>query len=283
MNRRDFIKQSVIAGVGCSMPGWAFGKSAGEELSSGTELIWGCLLHLSFNMWEEYISPHRPFRGYRPYLRMDEALWNDAISAMAKAKVNTVVIDLGDAVAYESHPEIAVKGAWTPHRLKSELSKIRTMGIQPIPKLNFSAGHDTWMKEYSRMVSTDTYYRVCADLIREVSALFDTPPLFHLGMDEETAEHQSHYQFVVMHGGMISIFLWMRWKKTVRRRGSGRIICCGGNRRLFSGRCPRPLCKAIGITAKSLIWNFLMSKRTWIWRSTDTLKYPREAIMLTTS
>lgn len=198
MNRRDFIKQSVIAGVGCSMPGWAFGKSAGEELSSGTELIWGCLLHLSFNMWEEYISPHRPFRGYRPYLRMDEALWNDAISAMAKAKVNTVVIDLGDAVAYESHPEIAVKGAWTPHRLKSELSKIRTMGIQPIPKLNFSAGHDTWMKEYSRMVSTDTYYRVCADLIREVSALFDTPPLFHLGMDEETAEHQSHYQFVVM-------------------------------------------------------------------------------------
>ena len=92
---------------------------------------------------------------------MDEALWNDAISAMAKAKVNTVVIDLG--------------GAWTPHRLKSELSKIRTMGIQPIPKLNFSAGHDTWMKEYSRMVSTDTYYRVCADLIREVSVRFLQP------------------------------------------------------------------------------------------------------------
>ena len=85
--------------------------------------IWACLLHLSFNMWEEFISPHRPFRGFRPNLELSEALWNDAIDLMAKQGVNMVVIDLGDAVKYESHPEIAVNNAWSTTRLKQELKK----------------------------------------------------------------------------------------------------------------------------------------------------------------
>lgn len=160
--------------------------------------IWGCLLHLSFNMWEEYISPHRPFRGYRPDLRLSESLWSDSIEAMAKEGVNMVVIDLGDAVKYDSHPEIAVNNAWSPERLRKELKKIRDLGMEPIPKLNFSTGHDTWLKEYSRMVSTDEYYKICADLIKDVSSLFDTPRFFHLGMDEESAAHQSYYKYVVV-------------------------------------------------------------------------------------
>lgn len=160
--------------------------------------IWGGLLHLSFNMWEEYISPHRSFRGYRPELELDEPLWDEAIKAMADAGLNMVVIDLGDAVKYDSHPEIAVINAWSPQKLREKLKVIRDLGIEPIPKLNFSAGHDAWMKEYSRMVSTDIYYQVCADLIEEVCDLFDKPRLFHLGMDEESAGHQAHNKYVVV-------------------------------------------------------------------------------------
>ena len=160
--------------------------------------IWACLLHLSFNMWEEYISPHRPFRGFRPDLELDEPLWHEAIQAMAKNGVNMVVIDMGDAVQYESHPEIAVNHAWSTQKLREELKKIRDLGIEPIPKMNFSAGHDAWLREYSRMVSTDKYYEVCADLIREMCELFDKPRLFHLGMDEETADHQTYYRHVVV-------------------------------------------------------------------------------------
>ena len=160
--------------------------------------IWACLLHLSFNMWEEYISPHRPFRGYRPNLELDEPLWNDAINDMDAQGVNMVVIDLGDAVKYESHPEIAVNNAWSTDRLKQELKRIKELGMQPVPKLNFSAGHDTWMKDYAKMVSTDIYYEFCSNLIKEVSALFDTPPLFHLGMDEETYSHQSYHKHIVI-------------------------------------------------------------------------------------
>ncbi|MCI6213794.1 Tat pathway signal protein [Bacteroides heparinolyticus] len=162
------------------------------------QLIWGCLIHLSFNMWEEYIWPGRPFRGYRPDLELSETLWKDAINLMGKSGVNMVVIDLGDAVKYKCHPEIAVNNAWTVARLKQELHYIRSLGMEPIPKLNFSAGHDTWMKEYSKMVSTDEYYRFCSDMIAEVCEIFNHPRLFHIGMDEEGYLMQSTYKHVVV-------------------------------------------------------------------------------------
>lgn len=162
------------------------------------QLIWGCLIHLSFNMWEEYIWPGRPFRGYRPDLELSETLWKDAIDLMGKSGVNMVVIDLGDAVKYQHHPEIAVNNAWTVARLKQELHYIRSLGMEPIPKLYFSAGHDTWMKEYSKMVSTDEYYRFCSDMIAEVCEIFNHPRLFHIGMDEEGYLMQSSYKHVVV-------------------------------------------------------------------------------------
>jgi hypothetical protein len=117
---------------------------------------------------------------------------------MAEAGFNMVVIDLGDGVHWQSHPEIAVQGAWTTGELKAELDKMRALGLEPIPKLNFATAHDAWLKEYSRMVSTPVYYQVCADLIAEASVLFDTPRLFHLGMDEETAENQKLYNMCIV-------------------------------------------------------------------------------------
>jgi hypothetical protein len=117
---------------------------------------------------------------------------------MATVGMNMVVIDLGDGIQYESHPEIAVKNAWTPAKLKTELAKARKLGLEPIPKLNFATTHDIWLKEYSRMVSTDIYYGVCKDLIEEVSILFDKPRFFHLGMDEELASYQVRQDYAVV-------------------------------------------------------------------------------------
>lgn len=160
--------------------------------------IWAALIHLSFNMWEEFISPHRPFRGFRPDLRISQQLWDDAINRMVKAGLNMVVIDLGDAVKYQSHPEIAVNNAWSTDRLRAEVKKLKSLGLEPIPKLNFSAGHNAWMKDYSRMVSTDPYYTFCRNIIAEVIDIFESPRFFHLGMDEETAGHQFYYQHTVV-------------------------------------------------------------------------------------
>ena len=75
---------------------------------------------------------------------------------------------------------------------------MRALGLEPIPKLNFSSSHDAWMGEYGRQLSTKKYYRFCQDLIEETTELFDTPRFFHLGMDEETAEHQRDYEYVVV-------------------------------------------------------------------------------------
>ena len=57
----------------------------------------------------------------------------------------------------------------------AELERLKNMGFKLIPKLNFSSCHDIWMKEYSRMVSTEPYYQVCADLIKEVCEIFESP------------------------------------------------------------------------------------------------------------
>lgn len=165
-----------------------------------SELIWAYLLHLGYNMWADRDTgdPTRLHITAQPYLRCDKLFWDELLGVMQQVGVNMVVIDLGEGVQYKSHPELAVRGSWSGEQLRAELAKMREMGLEPIPKLNFSTAHDAWLGPYARMVSTDTYYRVCADLIAEVSELFDAPRFFHLGMDEETARHQRNYAYAVM-------------------------------------------------------------------------------------
>ncbi len=163
--------------------------------------IWAYLIHLGFNFWNDRDAPVfreiQPYRQAQPYLRCEDKLWHDVTQRMSEIGMNMLVIDVGDGVQFASHPEIPVEGAWPIAKLKEELARLRDMGIEPIPKLNFSATHDVWLKEYSRMVSTERYYQVCRDLIAETAEIFDAPRFFHLGMDEETAEHQKHNLYAV--------------------------------------------------------------------------------------
>ena len=89
-----------------------------EPAGTACPLLWGNLLHLSYNMWNDYVypDPRDPYLMYQPYLRFDESLWNDLLRQMVQAGMNLVVLDLGDGVRYESHPEIAVQNAWTPDK-----------------------------------------------------------------------------------------------------------------------------------------------------------------------
>ena len=207
-NRRKFIKQVGAAGLASSIPSFLYSQE-----KSSQNMIWADLIHLSYNMWEDF-SPQK-YRdenykcttcqearewahGYRANLTFDETVWNALLNEMSAVGMNMVVIDLGDAIQYESHPEIAVKNAWTPEKLRSELVKIRKMGLEPIPKLNFATTHDIWLGKYARMVSSEIYYTVCRDLIDEVITLFDHPRFFHLGMDEETAAHQINRNYAVI-------------------------------------------------------------------------------------
>lgn len=164
------------------------------------DLIWSYLIHLSSNMWNDPGSTSR-YSVYSDTVITDDATWKEVVDFLPSQGVNTLLIDVGDALEYESHPEISIKGAWSKDKLKAELDRIRALGMTPIPKLNFSATHDAWLGKYSHMLSTPEYHQVCADLIKEVAEVFGNPELFHLGMDEEDARHQQTYQFCCIRQG----------------------------------------------------------------------------------
>ena len=171
------------------------------------EMIWGFLIQLGHNMWRE-----TPLVGDTPEKdkehlyahdrnRTDVAMWNEITEYYARKGANLVLIDLGEGLAYPSHPELAVKGSWSPARMREEIARLKGLGLEPIPKLNFSACHDAWLKDYSRMVATPEYYRVCADLIRDVCEIFEKPRLFHLGWDEERMGAQRGSRYAVSRQG----------------------------------------------------------------------------------
>jgi hypothetical protein len=168
-------------------------------------MIWSYFLQLSNHMWNPIGRPHSS-----PYLvdgssgeanGTDIETWDKLVDFIAERQYNMLVIDVGDAIQYESHPEISAPDAWSKDFLKQKLDEIRAKGIEPIPKLNFSTGHCAWLKEYRLMISTPTYYKVCADLIAEVCEAFGYPRLFHVGMDEEDIGHQTLHNVAIVRQG----------------------------------------------------------------------------------
>ena len=151
------------------------------------------VVHLTTNLWREADPLDKggdPLKLASGALRCDEALLDEYAQALAAAGVNTLILDLGDAIAWQTHPEIAVENAWSVERLRQKLASLRAMGFALIPMLNFSTAHDMWLGDAAHMIATVPYYKVCTDLIREVCQIFDYPADFHLGWEEESYKAQ---------------------------------------------------------------------------------------------
>ena len=165
------------------------------------EKIWSTLIHFGTNMWNEEGNTrgreNEPGAVAASTLRFDYDMWRETLGQQKAVGVNMIILDIGEGLRYESHPELAVNGSWSREALEKEIAYAKSLGIELIPKLNFSACHDIWLGEYSRMLSTRIYYQVCADLIGEVCDIFK-PRFFHLGMDEETEAHQRNYDYCVI-------------------------------------------------------------------------------------
>ena len=213
INRRDFISSAAgaLALGGCS-------SVAKAVKNPEPKFIWSYLAHFGVNSWKdvplETQDPSLPekwlTRCCANHVRFDEPSWGRISAALAKTGCNQIIIDLAEIVEDPSHPELAVKGSWSVEKLRKEVARLRGMGFEVIPKLNFSACHDTWLKDYHRMVSTRKYYQVCEDLIKDVAEMFDYPRYFHLGYDEETANHQRKHLYAVCRQGDLwwHDFLW---------------------------------------------------------------------------
>lgn len=174
---------------------------------------WFYLAHFSNNMWApplidkngvhatDVSSFWSPYANATSYLRFEEDYWKELTCQLMDAGCTSIVLDVGDGICFESHPEIASEGAWSKQKFADELARLRSVGFEVLPKLNFSASHDLWLGEYERMLSTSVYYKVTADLIAETAELFNRPRLFHLGMDEELPVHQEHYTHMTVRQG----------------------------------------------------------------------------------
>jgi len=112
------------------------------------DLMWSNFFQFSYNSYSEdaercgYHNPKNPDLTYSPRLRWDDKLWDDLTKQIVAAGGNQVVFSLGDGIRYDSHPEIAVEGAWTPAEMRAEKRRLADLGITLVPKLNFSTGHD---------------------------------------------------------------------------------------------------------------------------------------------
>ncbi len=173
----------------------ALSASAALAAEKQPQLSWGVLLHLGRNMWGDCDTAYSP---PAKTLIAEEQLWEELTIKAAESGLNMVVVDLGEAIQYQSCPEIAIDGAWTVEKLRKDIERMRGLGLEVIPKLNFSSCHDFWLGEYARMLSTKPYYNVCSKLIKEVSEIFDYPRYFHLGYDEENYPNQVSYEYVVI-------------------------------------------------------------------------------------
>ncbi|MDZ4729307.1 MAG: hypothetical protein SH820_05135 [Xanthomonadales bacterium] len=198
ISRRGFLEVAGTAAVGAGLAGSASAASGRGIEEPKVELVWGYLIHLGFNFWYDRMVPQWRDWCVSDHLVCETDFWIQAVNRMAQKGINMAVMDLGEGVQYRSHPELAVKGSWSRDQLRDELARMRSLGIEPIPKLNFSAAHDAWLGPYSRQVSTKAYYEVCGDIIAEVIELFGKPRFFHMGLDEENANNQRDYAYTII-------------------------------------------------------------------------------------
>lgn len=230
IGRREFVSMSSLA-VGGMVAGCAAGRAAAYRPDEKA-FIKAALLHLGSNMWCDVRTPKpgdKPppadrwdFKDRVDYLRASNDVWRECTDAMRANGFNMVVIDLGEALAYPSHPELAVKGTWSVSKMRRELDRLRGMGLEPIPKLNFSTTHNAWMKDWRHKVSTPEYLRTVDELISDVAEVFDRPRLFHIGYDEETMGHQGgwgRYEYIVVRRGELWWRDFLRCADAVRAAG----------------------------------------------------------------
>ena len=235
MTRKEFLAGTAAFAASYTRP--AFAKSPDE--------IRAVLLHMGMNMWGEWRAEGEPKIAGKRYtndaIHFSEDIWNRTIDHAKQAGLNMVVMDLGEFVKYPSHPELAVKGSWSAERMQAEVKRLKQMGLEPIPKMNFSATHHQWLKKYSRMLSTQPYYRVCSDVIRDVAEIFGRPRFMHLGFDEEKLENQRNRLVVCVRQNEMWWHDLLWFVKQVEKQGSRAWIFSdyGWRHPEFIEKCPK--------------------------------------------
>ena len=289
--RREFLTNGMLAAAGASLAGCATGGAAKAPALAG-DFAWGALLHLGSNMWRDWVPGEayptsaeeearmvregkiefKSSRLYctRDYMSTDWNSWRAQVDCIRSEGLNMVFIDIGEAYAYPSRPELWVKGSLGFEELRAELGRIRGLGLEPIPKLNFSTGHDIWLKQYHYQTSTPRYYAVVADVIRDVCEVFDRPRYFHIGFDEETPAAVKGRALAVIRQGDLWWHDFFHCVREVERHGSRAMmwadgVCAGREtylKRMSKGVLQQPWYYGTDFSDAKVTWDASFEKKT---------------------
>ncbi len=146
-------------------------------------------INLSQNFCCDKGYPSR-YRYWRDKVTASEKTWRGITDFLPENRFDSVLIFVGDAVEFASHPEISLPGAWSREKMKEELKRLASLGLEAYPLLDLGAAKDAWLGDTARMLGTKKYRETVKDLIEETAELFGGPELFHLGMGDESQKTQ---------------------------------------------------------------------------------------------
>lgn len=190
----DISRRNFVSGLSSSL---ALGAVSGcinpppaKVVRKDGELIWCMYQQLGSHMWHSGVkfplAANGHFCGEKTHI--DDASWERRMAACAKNGVNMLCIDLAEGLRYPSHPELALEGSRSPEWMNDRVRRLRDMGIEAVPSLNFSAAHNYWLGFWSRRISTPEYYRTISELLADAYDIFEKPSMMNFGMDEENED-----------------------------------------------------------------------------------------------
>lgn len=149
-----------------------------------------------------HVGAQPPIRGYLMHLTHYDSVWIKhkhlekrfslklalaLVDEMVRAGLNTLIVDVEDAVRYESHPELRRAYSAPMADYRQLVARARAKGLTVIPKLNFAKGvdmHNAWMSPYDEIPDTPPYFEHAMALVDELTQGLDIRFL-HIGMDED--------------------------------------------------------------------------------------------------
>jgi hypothetical protein len=131
--------------------------------------------------------------------RFDLKLALSLVDDMARAGLNTLILDVEDAVTYRTHPELQRAYTAPMADYRRIVAEARSRGLTVIPKLNFAKGvdmHNGWMSPYNEMPDTNRrYFEHALQIVDELIEGLDLR-YFHIGMDEDCRSTALYLQVI---------------------------------------------------------------------------------------
>jgi hypothetical protein len=153
-----------------------------------------------------------PIRGYLLHITHHDPVWwknkarerrfnlplaLEAVETMARSGLNTLVVDCEDGVKYRSHPELARPYTAPMEHLVKLSRRARELGIEVVPKLNFSQSHlhhhNDWFRPHHELFDNAEYWKRSFRIIDELRRATKTSRFFHVGMDEDHNRSLAQY------------------------------------------------------------------------------------------